>query len=66
MINQLLVGLVAIDAELGRDDHNSTPTSAIGRSWNHLMSELTFEPDSTDGENSNKIKMVMINFILFL
>jgi hypothetical protein len=48
MINQLLVGLVAIDAELGRDDHNSTP------------------PNQIQPMVSNKIKMVMINFILFL
>ncbi|PNX57284.1 hypothetical protein L195_g058618, partial [Trifolium pratense] len=30
-----------IGAELGREDHDSIPTTAIGGGENHLMQELT-------------------------
>jgi hypothetical protein len=36
--NQLLVGLVVIDAELGRNDHNLTPATVIERGLKPLMS----------------------------
>jgi hypothetical protein len=39
-----------IDAELGREDHDSTPATAIERGLEPLMLELTPEPDCTGGE----------------
>jgi hypothetical protein len=52
-LDQSLVGSVVIDAEFGREDHGSIPATAVRRSWNHLMSELTSEPDSTGSEKKN-------------
>jgi hypothetical protein len=42
---QLLVGSVVMDVEFGRKDHSSIPITATGEGWNHLISELTPEPD---------------------
>jgi hypothetical protein len=41
----LLVGLVVIGAELGREDHGSTPQLRSEGIWNHLMLQRTHEPD---------------------
>jgi hypothetical protein len=58
-VHQSLVASVVINAEFSREDHSSIPATAIERGWNHLMSELTLEPDSTGGENQkNKLNYV--------
>jgi hypothetical protein len=40
---------MVIDNELGIYDHSSIPSTAIGRSWNHLIPKLT----------PNQIKLVV-------
>jgi hypothetical protein len=54
MIHQLLVGLVVIGIELGREDHGSTPQLRSGEGWNHLIPELTPKPNSAGGESQKK------------
>jgi hypothetical protein len=46
-----------IDAELGREDHSSILHNYDRKGWNHLISELTPEPDSIGG----KIKVKKLN-----
>jgi hypothetical protein len=51
---------VVIDAELGRKDHSLIFTIAIGKELNHLIPELTPEPNSTGGEKKILLSMTRI------
>jgi hypothetical protein len=53
--SSVLVGLVMIDTKFGRRITVRFFATAIGRGWNHLMSELPSEPDLIGGENKNKM-----------
>jgi hypothetical protein len=55
-LDQSLVGSVVIGAKLGREGHGSVSATTIRGGGNHLMPELTPEPNSTGGESKKNKK----------